>query len=332
MVRKKITILILLLALVVFYKNMPEEKVYTNTVVEDNPFPGEPALLDISPVSQEGVFNAKVSKDKTFPKKKIATELLSQALNTRSRKILGEFEFTPSGAIQIGDFKEGITGDLRLSPNGVVARDLAGVVTFSIDGTTGDAIFKGTVQSGSIISGSIISGDIILGGEDNEEGILTVNAPNGSPHVVIDKDSFTTFVTDGPAIGEKYFELVMGTATSGHMNFYGDSNQTVPIVRIDSFENTLYASNISVGGSFGGGLVEGRLDVYYGDNVSSIMLDALEGITTFGGKPICIEGLATPDAPAVANGVKLYLDTSGGKTRLMALFESGAAQVVSTEP
>lgn len=129
--------------------------VYTPEVIVENPFPGEPVLIDSSSkVSSDGNYSPTVTRPKPFKRKVLANELLSTALNTRSRKILGEFSFAASGALQLGDFREGISGDLRLTPNGITARDLAGLTTFALDGTDGSAVFKGHVQAGSFVSGS----------------------------------------------------------------------------------------------------------------------------------------------------------------------------------
>lgn len=132
-----------------------DEKVYTPEVIAENPFPGEPILIDSSSkASADGNYSPTVTRSRAFKKKVLANELLSTALNTRSRKILGEFSFAASGALQLGDFREGISGDLRLTPNGITARDLAGLTTFALDGTDGSAVFKGHVQAGSFVSGS----------------------------------------------------------------------------------------------------------------------------------------------------------------------------------
>src|SRR3990167_4216235 len=159
---------------------MDEEKVFTHEVIQETPFPGEPEV--IAPMAQPnpiGTFTPSTVKEKSLPKKRTAVELLSTALNTRSRKILEEFELQQSGGLKIGDFKEGISGDLRITPNGLTARDIAGLTTFAIDGTTGDAVFKGTIKSGSVITGSLISGDISLGGQNNGDGILEVRDADG---------------------------------------------------------------------------------------------------------------------------------------------------------
>lgn len=124
------------------------DKVYTPEVIEENPFPNSliiPDALNSSPTN--GNFTSTTVSEQKFPNKSAAFELLSTALNTRSRNILQEFDLLQSGGFKVGDFKEGITGDLKITPNGITARDKAGLTTFGIDGTTGDATFRGSVQA-----------------------------------------------------------------------------------------------------------------------------------------------------------------------------------------
>ncbi len=131
---------------------MPDEKIYHPEVLPETPFPGqdvEPIVIQTQPSG--GTSTPTTTPAKLFPKKRIATELISTALNTRSKKILQEFELQQSGSIKIGDYKSGETGDLRLTPNGLTARDKAGLTTFAIDGTTGNAVFKGEVQAADFI-------------------------------------------------------------------------------------------------------------------------------------------------------------------------------------
>lgn len=139
---------------------MDDDKVYTQEVVPAKPFPGE--VIPVTTTTQSssgGNFTPTVSSDKPLPVKKIATELLSTALNTRTRNILQEFELQQSGGFRVGNFEEGLSGDIRITPNGITARDIAGITTFAIDGTTGDAIFKGQLRSGTLITGEITLGD-----------------------------------------------------------------------------------------------------------------------------------------------------------------------------
>lgn len=153
-----------------------DEKVYQPEVITENPFPGGDVSAPVGSATASGIYTPTVTKtDAPFPKKKIAVELLSQAINTRNKKILQEFDLQQSGGFQIGNFENGSTGDLRITPNGLTARDSAGITTFAIDGTTGDAIFRGVIRAGSIITGGTITneaGDIII----DEEGLVSSNS------------------------------------------------------------------------------------------------------------------------------------------------------------
>lgn len=148
---------------------MAKEKIYYPETIEDTPFPLQEGAVsfDIDQKTSNDKYGAKEVKSRDFPTRRVAYELLGSALNTRSRKILAEFEFTQTGAIQIGDYKNGESGDLRISPNGITARDSSGLTTFAIDGDTGDAVFKGEIQAGAFISGLVVVGDnnLIMDGE-----------------------------------------------------------------------------------------------------------------------------------------------------------------------
>ena len=158
---------------------------YEPEVVQDNPFPGDPqpASLQGQP-NPTGTFTPTTTPAKSFPTRKIAVELIGSALNTRSRKVLQEFELQQSGGFKIGDFQEGISGDLRITPNGLTARDQAGLTTFVIDGITGNATFKGEVQAGTFISGLINVGDnsVVIDGEAKR---MVFYDDNGIPVIVI---------------------------------------------------------------------------------------------------------------------------------------------------
>jgi len=137
-----------------------EEKVYYPATIADTPLPGE--VEEVSGVVEKksaGIYQADRIPDRGFPTKKIAYEVMSSSLNTKSKKILAEFEFTEYGALQIGKYLNGVSGDLRISPNGITARDSAGNTTFALDGSTGSAVFAGTIQSGTLIAGMVVVGD-----------------------------------------------------------------------------------------------------------------------------------------------------------------------------
>lgn len=137
-------------------------KVYSPTIIAEASFPTEDSALvtQNADASNSGqVYQSKETPEQSFPTLKIATELLSSAINTRSKKILQTFEFTQSGALQIGKYENGVSGDLKLSPAGIVARNSSGITTFAIDGDTGDAFFLGTLQAGTLVGGAVAVGD-----------------------------------------------------------------------------------------------------------------------------------------------------------------------------
>jgi len=161
-------------------------KVYTPTEIEDTPFPVEgQASFATTQQTAQGNYTPKTTKEVDFPDLRVAHEVIGSALNTRSKKILAALEFTPSGALQIGKFEPNVSGDIRISPTGIVARNMLGDTTFILDGDTGDAIFAGTIQTGTIISGRVVVGNNtwIIDGDPDAPRILLYN--NGIPEILI---------------------------------------------------------------------------------------------------------------------------------------------------
>src|SRR3990167_3559129 len=157
------------------------DKNYTPEVIEENPFPGDLPIVDTQTQSSAGGNYSSVATNvKPFPTKKTAVELLSTALNTRSRKVLQEFTLQQTGGFKVGDFKEGISGDLRITPNGLTARNKSGITTLAVDGDTGDAIFAGQLRAGS----TIVADTIITEESSNGNG-RTVYLNDGIPAIVI---------------------------------------------------------------------------------------------------------------------------------------------------
>ena len=128
---------------------MADEKVYEPEVIQENPFPNEAVVPTVTPsqTQTKDTYSSTVVKDKPFKQKKVAHETIAQSLNTKSRKVLQEFDLVESGGFRVGNFKEGISGDLRITPSGLTARDQSGNTTFAIDGETGSAVFKGDIQA-----------------------------------------------------------------------------------------------------------------------------------------------------------------------------------------
>lgn len=160
-------------------------EVFTPEVIQENPFPSQDSVISTSVSSESGgTYSPTTTNDKPIVKKRIATELLSTALNTRSKRILQEFELQQSGGFKIGNYKSGVTGEVSITPNGVEAKDVAGLTTFALDGTTGDAVFKGTIQTGALISGVVAVGnnDVVIDGETKR---MTFYDDNGIPVIII---------------------------------------------------------------------------------------------------------------------------------------------------
>lgn len=145
-------------------------KIYYPETIDENPLPTQEGVVgfESSQETSKEEYKQPTIKSQPLPTRRVAYEVLASSLNTKSRKILAEFEFTQSGALQIGNYDPGVSGDIKISPNGIVARDSAGLTTFALDGTTGNATFKGEVQAGAFISGLVIVGDnsVVIDGEE----------------------------------------------------------------------------------------------------------------------------------------------------------------------
>lgn len=165
---------------------MTDEKIYKPTVIEDQPFPNQESDSSFSSGDRDTKDTFQVPKVKNLglPTRKIAYELIGPALNTKSRKVLGEFTLAQSGGFQIGKYVNGVTGDLRITPNGITARDKNGLTTFVLDATTGSAVFKGTIQAGTLIGGEVVVGDnrVIIDGANSR---IVVYDNDGIPRILI---------------------------------------------------------------------------------------------------------------------------------------------------
>lgn len=154
----------------------------TSPVVPDAPFPQDQAQNNSE--SGGGVSGGSVSspvvKETGFPVRTMAIEVLSTAFNTISRTIEDTFSFTKMGAIQIGEYINAISGQILISPNGISAKNKDGIDTFAIDGTTGNAIFAGTVRAGS----TIVADTIVTEQASSGNG-RTVYYNDGLPSIVI---------------------------------------------------------------------------------------------------------------------------------------------------
>ena len=136
---------------------MDDNKVFEPEVITESPYPNEVAssVPTNEQSSATGTFTSQTIKETKLPQKKISHELISTAMNTKSRKVLEEFTLQQSGGFKIGNYQEGTSGEVSITPNGIVAKNSSGINTIVIDGSTGDAIFAGEIRSGSTVTGSV---------------------------------------------------------------------------------------------------------------------------------------------------------------------------------
>lgn len=142
-------------------------KVYYPDTIEQQPFGSNAAYQGNSKVN--------VIADASFPVPVIASDILSSTLNTQSRMILGNYTFGEMGAIAIGKYINGTSGDVRISPTGILARNSSGLTTFSLNAVTGNVTVSGyllvggaeadiTTISGAKITTGTITADKIQAG------------------------------------------------------------------------------------------------------------------------------------------------------------------------
>ncbi len=89
-------------------------------------------------------------------------DVINTNLDTSAKTILGDFTFGVSGALQIGTYESGVSGDIKISPAGIIGRNSAGNNTFTLDGTTGNATFAGILAATGGTFGAITGGSITL--------------------------------------------------------------------------------------------------------------------------------------------------------------------------
>lgn len=241
----------------IFYPDTIEYQPFTSEAVEQLSDAGSTSNKTAGGTELQG--GVAVNKARKFPPRPVpipvvAKELISNNLNSQSRQILSAFTFNKTGSIQIGEYVSGVSGDIRISPNGLVARNSAGITTVSIDGTTGDATFLGTVSAGSVISASIsanqITGTIVNAQIADIEWAKITNVQIDSADIIsLDADVITTGTLNGIDIkigsGDNVFK-----ADSNGIYLGDDSFNSAPFrVNMDGdvIASSLTLTNASVG-------------------------------------------------------------------------------------
>lgn len=126
------------------------------TVIEEVSFP-EIQQTTTVPTGSGGtkeVLTPNAEEGKSFPPASIARTVIADSFDTQSRRILSDYTFGEYGSISIGKFEPGVSGDIKISPAGIVTRNKNGETTITLDATTGDGTFRGTLAAGSLIAGN----------------------------------------------------------------------------------------------------------------------------------------------------------------------------------
>ena len=152
---KKIICLIGILLIIfgiVYTKHMAD---LTPQTIVDQPIPlldgtqTDPSGTNSTGDSTSVVIVPTTQVDKTFPQKVVASETISQSLNTETKRITGEYSFEQLGAFVVYSIIHPLAS-IKISGDGIAATDANGNPTFTLDGETGDATFAGTVKAGNV--------------------------------------------------------------------------------------------------------------------------------------------------------------------------------------
>lgn len=259
---------------------MSEEKILSPGTIENTPFPNQLDNTNFGSSQSTGndISGSKQTQNQGFPISKQAVDLIGPALNTKSLKILAEFQFTESGAIQIGKYVGGVSGDIRISPSGIVGRNKSGVITFAVDADTGDAIFKGTVQAGSLISGGVI-----IGGSININDVFKVSETGA----VTASSMIITGGTISIGSGNNIFKADSNGIYLGNATFASAPFRVTMGGAVTASSVTLTNASIGSGSSYTGNVIA---EAYIGNlNASKITagyisVDRIEALSITAGK------------------------------------------------
>lgn len=195
---------------------------------------------------------------------------IDDRLDTAAKNILAEFNFGVSGALQIGTYVSGTSGDIRISPNGIVGRDKNGNDTFTIDGTTGSASFSGSIAASTIETSTMTGGTIqtstsgtrrvvisdnqikLYDSSDNLEGVIQGSRDTSSRRIDI-------ATLSGDTSTEIMRLIQIDSATNAYaLNVVGKGTSTVVNIERDGSASTpsTPVAQIKTYSSVGGGLLD----------------------------------------------------------------------------
>lgn len=170
------------------------------------------------------VFIPNTHVDVVFPPKIIAHETIGESLNTKSQSILAQYTFEELGAILVGMYQQGVSGEIKISPNGIVARNSGGETTFALDGATGDATFKGTIEAADFVIADE-NGLISLNNFESQNVNASTQTITSTSYIDLTDLSLTT--TNFPRTKKVliFFEVLMQIDASDHASGFTGAGQ-----------------------------------------------------------------------------------------------------------
>ena len=259
---------------------------------------------------------------------------IDERFDTDSKTILSDFTFGASGALQIGTYESGVSGDIKISPNGILGRNKDGDTTFSINGTTGDATFGGTLVAASgtfgtvtagILSGVEISGSTITGGTIQTaytgdriimNGSTNSLEFNNSASLYAEINPYTLYQAGSPIGYGINIETGGNYATTpAQLNIYeGTSGNTFSSITSDfiDLDGTTFSMDIIplTGNSYNLGSASYRYNNIYTNSIG--LYGSSSGVVTL--KPSASAGTWTLTLPTSAGSNGQVLTTNGSGT------------------
>jgi len=188
------------------------DKVYSPQTIPDQPFPISIPANEMQPQTVGGgmpasgfIATPSTIQTQPLPLQQNADNVISPRLDTKTKQILANFSFAPSGALKIGGLNPGVSGEIDIDSEGIVAKDRNGDTEFALNAEDGSAVFAGELASGTILSGAITVGDTII----DKEGIafkvgqLFSNTPRtttNTSYTSVPGSGFTIHVDSGEPV------------------------------------------------------------------------------------------------------------------------------------
>jgi hypothetical protein len=303
------------------YGTVAEPSSATNT----NPTTSSTAGTTTKTTSTSGVSQSNISPDRVIPvippQVPTANDTIGHSINTKTNKILGIYSFGKVGSLQVGEYSNGVSGDIRISPDGITARNAAGTNTFAIDGQTGDASFFGTIQAGSIVVGYVSS----VGGTYTTTSATAAKVmllPDANTGIVAYAQDGATVVFKVVVAGTDVGDVQIGNYAGSNGILWDNSTGLFTIkgnMTAGAISGTTITGNTISGGSISGTTITGN--TITGGTISG---------TTITGSTIST-GTSGSRVQMNTNGDNIQFYNSGGTEGLRAGLESSTGALIQSK-